>query len=147
MRFTISPEQLEWERTCHPALTSDVIWKLDAYRCALFLLELAHNDFAGLARGPMSKAVADQLLYAVASISANIGEGFSRPTRADRLRFLGYALGSVRESVSWYLAVRGSIESATFDARLALAAHVRALLIGLIRSVRAKASGAKRFEP
>jgi len=38
---------------------------------------------------------------AVASISANISEGYSRGANADRLRFYTYALGSTRESLAW----------------------------------------------
>src|SRR5689334_5601699 len=93
-------EQLAWERTRPAAITSDVLWKLDAYRVALYLIHLARQDCR---RGRAARAdpwLLSQLVRATGSISANLSEGYSRSTRADRLRFLAYALSSTRESVS-----------------------------------------------
>ena len=143
----VSPEQRAWERTCHRAITSDVIWKLEAYRSALFLLVCARDDQFAAVRRPLDPAIASQLVRTAASVSANIGEGYSRPTRADRIRFLSYALGSTRECVSWYEASLGAIDRLTLDSRLTLLERNRALLLGLIRSVREKGAGGQRFEP
>jgi four helix bundle protein len=143
----IDAKQIAWERTCHPAITSDVSWKLDAYRSALFLLDLVHEDLRFGARRGLDPKIAAQLLYSVGSVSGNIGEGYSRSTRADRIRFFGYALGSLRECVSWYQAAKGTIEPATVSWRLSLVAKSRALLLGLIRSTRERGTGAHKFEP
>lgn len=143
----VSPEQRAWERTCHRAITSDVIWKLEAYRSALFLLVCAREDQYMAVRRPLDPSIASQLVRTAASVSANIGEGYSRPTRADRLRFLSYGLGSTRECVSWYEASLGAIDRQTLDMRLTLIERNRALLLGLIRSVRDKGVGGQRFEP
>jgi len=78
----------------------DVIWKLDVYRSALFMLEVARDDLGALSADRPEAAIGAQLLRSAGSISANIGEGYSRSTRADRLRFLGYGLGSTRECTS-----------------------------------------------
>lgn len=43
----------------------------------------------------------DQLRSAVASISANIAEGFGRNTRLEFVRFLRYARGSAFEAREW----------------------------------------------
>ena len=91
--------------------------------------------------------VAPQLMSAAASISASLGEGYSRATRADRLRFLGYALGSTRECVPWFEAARGVLPDSEIDARLVLVMRLRALLLGLIRSLRGKGDGPSHFEP
>jgi four helix bundle protein len=145
MQSEASDEQRVWERTCHDAVTSDVLWKLDAYRGALFLLHLARGDCRQLGAARFDRIV-DQLLSAAGSVSANLSEGYSRSTRADRVRFLGYALGSTRECVSWYLAVQGEISDAVIDARLALLARLRAMVLGLTRALRGKGPNTA-FEP
>jgi four helix bundle protein len=143
----ISPEQRQWERSCHHAITSDVIWKLDVYRSSLFLLVNARDDQFAAVRRPLDPSLASQLVRSAASVSANIGEGYSRSTRTDRLRFLSYALGSTRECVSWYEASLGSVDRETLDSRLTLLERNRVLLLGLMRSVRERGVGGQRFEP
>ena len=145
-----SAAQLAWERGCSIEITSDILWKLDVYRAALFLLHLAKSDVRSATRGVHRSDVAAQLISAAGSIAANIGEGYSRSTRADRLRFFGYALGSTRECIAWYLTASDTLESLdTIDARLVLLSRIRALLLGLIRSHRTPRSRNDRirFEP
>jgi hypothetical protein len=48
MPHRISDEQRAWELTCSRAVTSDVLWKLDAYRAALFLLHVSRGDCKAL---------------------------------------------------------------------------------------------------
>src|SRR5438128_2695085 len=96
-RETASSEQLAWERTVSSAITSDVIWKLDVYRSALFLLDVAVDDCRLIRTARPNETTAPQLLDGAGSVSSNISEGYSRATRMDRLRILGYGLGSVRE--------------------------------------------------
>ena len=140
------PEQLEWEKTCPRALTSDVLWKLDVCRAAFFLLHLSRADIDTLATARHHEGLDGQLARAAGSISANIGEGYSRATRAERLRFLGYALGSCRECLSWYEAARGALDDPVISARLELLTRIRALLLGLIRSIRDTARVSGHFE-
>ncbi|MEP6619048.1 MAG: four helix bundle protein [bacterium] len=131
-----SPEQLDWERQCPLAITSDVIWKLDAYRASLFLQHLSLGDLGALKSVRPQATITEQLATAVGSISANLAEGYSRSTRADRLRFLGYSLGSTRESIVWYQGARGTLADEIVNDRLALLTRIRSLLLGLIRSTR-----------
>jgi four helix bundle protein len=51
---------------------------------------------------PITGEIAGQLYAAVCSIEANISEGYSRSSGKDRALRFEYALGSVRESMSWY---------------------------------------------
>ena len=141
-----SGHQNEWESSCSPSITSDVLWKLDAYRLALYLLHLARTDCKALQRSRAGSAIASQLLRAAGSISANLGEGYSRSTRTDRIRFLSYSLGSTRECISWYEASRALIPELLVDERLALLARIRALLLGLIRALRDAKETPARFE-
>ena len=129
--------QLAWERTCSPAITSDVLWKLDAYRAALYLLHLVSEDRLALRASNLDDAVAGQLLRAAGSVSANLAEGYSRSTRNDRLRFLGYALGSARECTTWYEAARGVLTDQDLEQRHRLITRLRSILLGMIRSLRA----------
>jgi four helix bundle protein len=133
---------------CSPAITSDVIWRLDAYRAALFLLHVSRGDCKALRAAHPDEEVAPQLIRAAASVSAHLGEGYSRATRADRLRFLGYALGSTRECVSWFEAARDVLLDPVTEERLVLLMRIRSLLLGMIRSLRRGGGGGpNRFEP
>jgi len=131
-----SAEQLAWERTCSRAITSDTIWKLDVYRAALFLIHCARADIHSIPGLRPEDELADQLLAAAASVSAHIGEGYGRWGTADQLKFLGYALGSVRECISWYEGSRDRLPPAVVDDREFLIGRTRALLLGYIRSLR-----------
>ena len=142
-----SAEQRAWERGCPRAITSDVIWKLDVYRAALFFLHLSRSDCRAMLSARPDDEVAHQLRRAAGSVSANLGEGYSRSTRADRLKFLGYALGSARECVSWYQAARDVLPDEAIEERLHLLSRIRALLLGLIRSLRQAKSASGHFEP
>jgi four helix bundle protein len=133
-----SAEQLAWEKTCSRAITSDTIWKLDAYRSALFLIPCARMDLRSIPGIRPNDELAVQLLTAAASVSAHIGEGYGRFTLPDQLKHLGYSLGSVRECTSFYEALRDRLPDAVVDQRQELIARTRALTLGYIRSLRKK---------
>jgi four helix bundle protein len=143
---SVAAEQAAWEQTCHPAITSDVIWKLDAYRASLFLIHVVRQDMRLAVKRHFDTELSGQLLHAAGSINANLAEGFSRSTRADRLRFLDYALGSDRECVSWYCTAADVMPVDTMNDRFILLARIRSLLLGLIRSLRRR-DPRRRFEP
>jgi four helix bundle protein len=132
----VTDEQRAWEQSCSSAFTSDVIWKLDAYRAALFLVHCARLDRRTIGTGIDVQKLRAQLIDATGSVSANIGEGYSRWSRADRLRFLGYALGSARECLTWYESSRDLLLDETIETRLQLVSRNRSLLLGLIGSLR-----------
>ncbi len=77
-----------------------------AYRLAADLQKVAWEDAKALSAEPVTVRIAGQLYAAVTSIAANLGEGYSRSSGKDRSRIFEYALGSVRESTSWYQAAR-----------------------------------------
>ncbi len=131
-----SDAQLEWEKTRSTALTSDLIWKLDAYRAGLFFRHLSKPDVRELRRLRPGDDLPDQLAESSGSVPANIGEGYSRATRPDRLRFYGYALGSVRECIVWYEDARGDLSEDKIESQQQLLARIRALLLGMISQLR-----------
>jgi four helix bundle protein len=142
---TVVADQAAWEKTCPDAITSDSIWTLDAYRASLYLLDLARRDMRPAGKPHLDFGLRGQLLQAAGSVSANLAEGYSRSTRADRLRFYAYALGSIRECLTWYYAVGDELPATVFADRLLLLARVRSLLLGLIRSTRGRTQRS-RFE-
>ena len=139
-----SPQaQVDWERTCSPHVSSDVVWQLDAYRAALYLQHCVHGD---LIVAKATEGVRDQLTRAASAVAADLAEGYSRSTRTDRIRFYGYALGSIRECSVWYLGLRDSLEEDVLNERLALIGRCRSLLLGMLRSARTTSAPRPRFE-
>ena len=143
MSILVDPQLREWETTVPKGTRDDIIWTFHTYRAALFLLHLARDDMRRARAGPGWRTIADQLLRAVASISANIGEGYGRSTPADRARCYDIALGSLRESASWYDAARLHLAPDVVDHRTDQLAELRRMLYGAIRSLRRSPPGSR----
>jgi four helix bundle protein len=107
-----------------------------AYQIAADLLGAAWHDAKKLSAEPVTERIAGQLYAAVNSISASLGEGYSRSSGKDRARFFEYALGSVRESISWYQGARPVLGDVVPD-RLDNLEEIRRLLIATIPRERA----------
>jgi len=72
------------------------------FELATELVPDCFKDAQALSDNPITKEIAGQVYAAVGSIAANISEGYSRSSGKDRARIFEFALGSVRESMSWY---------------------------------------------
>ena len=115
-----------------------------AYRLARYAMDEARTDVASLIGARHD--IGDQLLRAVGSISANVAEGYSRPTASDRRRFYGYALGSAREAATWYAALEGSeLTTELVAQRISVLSRVRRLLFGMIGAAK-KRKGRSHFD-
>src|SRR5687768_1648971 len=114
----------EWEAGVPVVVRSDSLWRVKAYRLALFLSDLAWEDAAKLILEPRARGTADQLYRASANISSNISEGYSRNTGKGRAIFYEYALGSVREMRDWYYNSRAVLPSGVTDHRMELASTI-----------------------
>ena len=128
----------EWERTVPETITGDSLWKMTAYRLALFLSDLGWRDTAKLMQDRRMIGLSDQLYRALGSVSANLAEGYSRGTGKDRARFYEYALGSARESRDWYFKARHVLGEAVFRHRLQLLTRVIQLLLTMIPQQRSR---------
>jgi four helix bundle protein len=129
----------EWVAAVAEEIKTDSLWKMTAYRLALFLSDLGWRDTAKLVRERRMIGLSDQLYRALGSISANLAEGYSRGTGKDRARFYEYALGSARESRDWYFKARQVLGEAVFQHRLQLLTRVIQLLLTMIPQQRSRA--------
>lgn len=119
----------EWQATVPEEIRSDSLWRMAAYRLALFVGDLAWQDIVKLAQDRRMLALSDQLYRASGSIGANLAEGYSRGTGRDRARFYEYALGSAREARHWYYEARHVLGPDVTQHRLQLATRVIQLIL------------------
>ena len=111
--------------------------KVQAYVIARRLRTAAWHDSTLLLHDPRLVKVAGQLVEAVASIAAAISEGYGRRSRAERIRFYEYALGSTNESRDWYETAEPILAPDDVKSRLSELLSVRRLLLTMIRNERA----------
>lgn len=119
----------EWENLVPETIRADSLWKMAAYRLALFLADIGWYDVTKLMQDRRTIGLSDQLYRSLGSISANLAEGYSRGTGKDRARFYEYALGSARESRDWYFKARYVLGEAVVEHRLQLLAEIIRLLL------------------
>ena len=119
------------------ATSNDPLFRMRAYQVAKDLVQVAWIDAKALSGDPVTQKMAGQLYAAIGSISANIGEGYSRSTGIDRARIFEYALGSVREGIAWYVAARPLLGDVVIT-RLDDLEELRRLLLAIIPRERAK---------
>lgn len=122
----------DWLATVPPEITADSLWKMEAYRLALFFSDIVWHDVTKLIGDRSTRDLADQLYRAAGSISANIAEGYSRGTSKDRARFYEYALGSARESRDWHFKGRFVLGEPVVKHRLQLVTQIIRLLLTMI---------------
>jgi four helix bundle protein len=119
----------QWEILVHERVKAEPMWAFWGYRKALFLHDLTWQDCEKLMRDTRGKAIAQQLVRSVGSISANFVEGHGQGYGKKRDWFFKIALGSARESKDWYWKSHHLLPSAVLDHRLALLDEIIALTI------------------
>lgn len=122
----------EWLKGVPVQIREDPLWNQEAYRLALFAADLAWHDATKLFQDGRTLKLAAQLLDAVGSIGANISEGYSRGYQKDRARFYEYALGSARESRTWYFDGRHVLGSTVSEHRMDLQTQIIRLLLRMV---------------
>ncbi len=128
----------EWATSVPEEIKGDSLWKMEAYRLALFVADVGWNDVTKLMQDKRTISLADQLYRASGSVSANLAEGYSRGTGKDRARFYEYALGSARESRDWYYKSRQVLGDEITRHRLRLLTQVIRLLLTMIPDQRGR---------
>lgn len=122
----------EWESKVPVAIKGDSLWKMEAYRLALFISDIGWQDVTKLLGDKRTKDLSSQLYRSLGSICANISEGYSRGTGKDRARFYEYTLGSARESRDWYYQGRHILGEATISHRILLITRIIKLLLTMV---------------
>jgi|SRR3954468_22027298 four helix bundle protein len=123
--------------------SNDPLFRVRAYQIAKDLLTTAWLDAKTLSADPVTQELSGQLYAAVGSIAANIGEGYSRSSGLDRARIFEFALGSVRESMTWYEAARPLLGDGVLT-RLNDLEEIRRILLAVIPRERARGGRSKR---
>jgi four helix bundle protein len=131
----------EWLATIPSEMTADSLWKMDAYRLALFAADLGWYDATKLMQDKRTLDLSNQLYRALGSISANLAEGYSRGTGRDRARFYEYALGSARESRDWYYKSRHILGYELTDHRIHLLTRLVQLMLVMVPQQRRRTLG------
>lgn len=129
----------EWLETVPDTITRDSLWKMKAYRIALFVSDLGWRDVTRLSGERRTMALADQMYRSLGSISANLAEGYSRATGRDRAHFYEYALGSARETRDWYYKARYVLTEAVTAHRMSLLTEIIRLLLAMVPQQRGRA--------
>jgi four helix bundle protein len=119
----------EWEAQVPEEVKAEGVWKFYGYRKGLFFYDLCWRDCEQLLKHPLGRAVATQVIRSAGSITANIEEGYGRGYGKDRLRFLGFSLGSARESKGWYYRATNLLKPEVLSHRLSLISEVIALIV------------------
>jgi four helix bundle protein len=122
----------EWQITVPEEIRGDSVWRVEAYRLALFAVDVGWQDVCALAKDRRTWGLSDQLYRSLGSISANVEEGYSRGTGKDRAHFNEYALGSARESRGWYYKARHVLSAEVALHRIRLLTHAIRLLLTMI---------------
>jgi four helix bundle protein len=110
----------------------DPIYRMTVYRLALTLSTSAWGDAVKLDRCPITRRVATQLYTATGSIRANLSEGYSRSSGADRARLFEYALGSARECRDWYALAQPVLGDDLTQQRDAILVQIVHILLAII---------------
>ncbi len=129
-----------WRESIPERIRTGPLWVYAAYPKALFLYDLVWCDCEQLLRDSRGRAISDQIIRSAGSISANMEEGYGRGLGLDYARFLGFALGSARETQGWYLRARHTLSSEAIERRLALLDEIIALLVTTISRQKANRS-------
>jgi four helix bundle protein len=127
-----------WVDEVPDRIKQDALWKVTAYRLALFSGEIGWRDVTRLMQDKRTWGLSNQLYRALGSVSVTLAEGYSRGTGRDRARFCEYALGSARESRSWYYKARHELREEVAEHRLQLLSEIIRLLLTMIPQQRGR---------
>ena len=122
----------QWMSSVPEEIQGDSLWKMEAYRLALFASDVGWNEVTKLFNDGRTLGLADQLCRSLGSIHANLAEGYSRGSGKDRARFYEYALGSARESRGWYFNGRHVIGKVVSSHRIRLLTQIIRLLLTMV---------------
>jgi four helix bundle protein len=113
-----------WEKSVPFSIKADSLWRMRAYRYALFLSDICWRDVTKLIKDQRTVDLSNQLYNAVGSISAHMADGYSRKSSKNRVQCYEYALGAARQSRDWYYKARLVIGDNVIDHRITLITEI-----------------------
>ena len=122
----------EWMKLVPMEITGDPLWKVEAYRLALFAAELGWHDVTKLMQDKRTMGACRPTLP---GFGLHWREHFRRllPRRGrDRARFYEFALGSARESRGWYYNGRHVLGETVAAHRIHLLTQIIRLLLTMV---------------
>lgn len=128
----------EWVTSLPKEITGDSLWKMEAYRLALFAAEIGWHDVTELMKDRRTTGIADQLYRALGSVSANLAEGYSQHTGKARAQYYQYALGSAREARDWYYKSHHILKDEVVHHRISFLTQIIKLLLTMVPQQRGK---------
>ena len=116
----------------------DPLNRMRAHQIAESLIDDAFADAQKLKAEIITLEIAPQLYASICGIEANIGEAYSRSSGRERAHKFEYALGEVRESMSWYKGARPVLGDEVTRERRNRLEEIRRLLLAIIPRERGK---------
>jgi four helix bundle protein len=126
----------KWIEGVPAVITGDPVWRIEAYRLALFAGDLSWHDATKLLADKRTINMADQLHRAAGAISGDVAEGYSRRSGKDQARFYEYGLGSSREARDWFYKGRHILGSDVANHRMDLHTQIIKSLLTIIPNER-----------
>jgi len=118
--------------------SQDPLSRMRVFQLARELIPDCFGDAKLIRAEPITEGIAGQLYAAVCAIEANVSEAYSRTSGKDRALRFEYALGSVRESMSWYKSAIPILGEATVKDRRDRLEEMRRMLLAIIPRERGK---------
>ena len=118
--------------------SQDPLARMRVAQLAEELMPDCYVDAKLIRADPITEEIAGQLYEAVCSIDAQIAEAYSRSSGKDRALRFEYALGSVRESMSWYKSVLPVLGEDIVKDRRNRLEEMRRMLLAIIPRERGK---------
>src|SRR5688500_4153446 len=118
--------------------SQDPLSRMRVFQLARELIPDCFGDAKLIRAEPITEGIAGQLYAAVSAIEANVSEAYSRSSGKDRALRFEYALGSVRESMSWYRSALPILGEATVKDRRDRLEEMRRMLLAIIPRERGK---------
>jgi len=114
------------------APSNDPLASFGIYQLACQLFDDFWDDSEILGKDYRGRELVKQQTRSLDSVCANIEEGYGRGFGRDYAHFLGYALGSARETRGWYFRAKHLLPLEVLEHRLALIDEIIALLVKAI---------------
>jgi hypothetical protein len=135
-----------WAASLPAAVTGDVLWKMKAYRLALFAAEIGWADASRLAQDARTAAASGQLVQALGAVAAHLAAGHAHRAQGDRAAGFAQAAGAARAARTWYLVTRPVLGEDVAGHRMQLLSHVSRLIEAMTPQQRTRTAREESYQ-